>query len=169
MSKTVVIIILILLGVVMFISQRRGMPAAETLPEELKDSLFWDIMSLCRPISEYEVDTRAAIVRLSEEEDDVIFRFEDTLADLLTLLNKPYYMHSFAKVNFGHDDSFLYARCTALIHGIKFFERVLAGKEKAFWANESETVLYIAKEAWAQKHNADIEDYPHSSKDALFL
>ena len=165
-TKTVLIILLVLAGVALFIYQRRG---RLTLKESQQDPLFWEILSLCRPVSEYEVETNAAVIRLSQEEDDVIFRFEDTLADLLSLLNKPYFIHSFTQKNIGHDDSFLYARCTAMIHGVDFFKRVLEGKEKDFWANESEGVLYIAKEAWARKHRSDVEHFPHSSKNALYF
>ena len=146
--------------------------STKRLTESQQDPLFWEILSLCRPVSEYEVETNAAVIRLSQEEDDVIFRFEDTLADLLSLLNKPYFIHSFTQKNIGHDDSFLYARCTrctAMIHGVDFFKRVLEGKEKDFWANESEGVLYIAKEAWARKHGSDVESFPHSSKNALYF
>ena len=168
-SNTVLIILLILAGVALFVYQRRGRPDRVRLTETQQDPLFWEIMSLCRPVDECEVDTNAAVSRLSQEEDEVIFRFEDTLADLLALLNKPYYIHSFIKKNPGEDDAFLYARCTAMIHGIEFFKRVLEGKEKDFWANESESVLYIAKEAWAMKHGSDIESFPHSSKDALYF
>lgn len=168
-SNTVLIILLVLAGVALFIYQQRGRPNPVTLTETEQDPLFWEIMSLCRPVSEYEVDTQSAVTRLSQEEDEVIFGLEDTLADLLALLNQPYYIHSFTRKNPGHDDAFLYARCTAMIHGLDFFERVLAGKEKDFWSNESEGVLYIAKEAWAKKHDADIEYFPHSSKDSLYL
>jgi hypothetical protein len=56
-----------------------------------------------------------------------------------------------------------------MIHGVDFFKRVLEGKEKDFWANESEGVLYIAKEAWARKHRSDVEHFPHSSKNALYF
>ena len=168
-TKTVLIILLVLAGVALFIYQRRGRPDPVTLTESQQDPLFWEILSLCRPVSEYEVETNAAVIRLSQEEDDVIFRFEDTLADLLSLLNKPYFIHSFTQKNIGHDDSFLYARCTAMIHGVDFFKRVLEGKEKDFWANESEGVLYIAKEAWARKHKSDVEHFPHSSKNALYF
>lgn len=163
------ILLLVLAVVGLFVYQRRGRLNPVTLTESMRDPLFWDIMSLCRPVSEWEVDTKSAVARLSQEEDEVIFGFEDTLADLLALLTQPYYIHSFTRKNPGHDDSFLYARCTAMIHGLDFFERVLAGKEKDFWSNESEDVLYIAKEAWARKHGANIEDFPHSSKVALYL
>lgn len=166
---TVLIILLVLAGVALFIYQRRGRPDPVTLTESQQDPLFWEILSLCRPVSEYEVETNAAVIRLSQEEDDVIFRFEDTLAELLALLNKPYYIHSFIQRNPSHDDAFLYARCTAMIHGIEFFKRVLDGKEKDFWANESESVLYIAKEAWAMKHGSNLESFPHLSKDALYF
>ena len=168
-TRTLLAFLLVLAGVALFLYQRRGRPNPVTLTESMKDPLFWNIMSLCQPVSEYEVDTESAVARLSQEEDEVIFRFEDTLADLLALLYQPYYIHSFTRKNIGHDDSFLYARCTAMIHGLDFFERVLAGKEKDFWANESEGVLYIAKEAWAKKHGADIESFPHTSKNSLYF
>ena len=168
-TKSILIILLVLAGVALVLYQRRGKPDPVTLTKSQQDPLFWEIMSLCRTVSEYEVDTHAAVIRLSQEEDEVIFKFEDTLADLLSLLDKPYYIHSFIRKNQSHDDAFLYARCTAMIHGLEFFERVLEGKEKDFWANESEGVLYIAKEAWARKHGSDVESFPHSSKDALYL
>ena len=168
-TRTFLIILLVLAVVGLFVYQRRGRPNPVTLTESMRDPLFWDIMSLCRPVSECEVDTKSAVARLSQEEDEVIFGFEDTLADLLALLTQPYYIHSFTRKNPGHDDAFLYARCTAMIHGLDFFERVLAGKEKDFWSNESEGVLYIAKEAWAKKHGANIESFPHSSKNSLYF
>ncbi len=74
-TKTVLIILLVLAGVALFIYQRRGRPDPVTLTESQQDPLFWEIMSLCRPVSEYEVDTNAAIIRLSQEDDEVIFSF----------------------------------------------------------------------------------------------
>ena len=100
-TRTFLILLLVLAVVGLFVYQLRGRPNPVTLTESMKDSLFWNIMSLCRPVS---------------------------------------------------------------IHGLDFFERVLAGKEKDFWSNESEGVLYIAKEAWAKKHGANIESFPHLSK-----
>ena len=150
-SNTVLIILLILAGVALFVYQRRGRPDRVRLTETQQDPLYWEIMSLCRPVDECEVDTNAAVSRLSQEEDEVIFRFEDTLADLLALLNKLYNDPAITENYPGEDDG------------------VLEGKEKDFWANESESVLYIAKEAWAMKHGSDIESFPHSSKDALYF
>lgn len=168
-TSIVLIILLVLAGVALFVCQRRDRPDPVTLTEPQQDPLFWDIMSLCRQIDECEVDTDAAVARLSCEEDEVIFRFEDTLADLLSLLNKPCYIRSFVQMNPGHDDAFLYARCSAMIHGIDFFKHVLEGKEKDFWANESEGVLYVAKKAWATKHASDVESFPHLSKNTLYF
>lgn len=137
-SNTVLMILLVLAGAVLFIYQRRGRPDPITLTETQKDPFFWDIMSLCRPVSECEVDTKSAVARLSQEEDEVIFGFEDTLADLLALLYQPYYIHSFTRKNPGHDDAFLYARCSAMIHGLDFFERVREGLTQLFERKEAE-------------------------------
>lgn len=137
-SNTVLMILLVLAGAVLFIYQRRGRPDPITLTETQKDPFFWDIMSLCRPVSECEVDTKSAVARLSQEEDEVFFGFEDTLADLLALLYQPYYIHSFTRKNPGHDDAFLYARCSAMIHGLDFFERVREGLTQLFERKEAE-------------------------------
>lgn len=137
-SNTVLMILLVLAGAVLFIYQRRGRPDPITLTETQKDPFFRDIMSLCRPVSECEVDTKSAVARLSQEEDEVIFGFEDTLADLLALLYQPYYIHSFTRKNPGHDDAFLYARCSAMIHGLDFFERVREGLTQLFERKEAE-------------------------------
>ena len=58
-TKTVLIILLVLAGVALFIYQRRNRLDPVTLTESQQDPLFWEILSLCRPVSEYEVETNA--------------------------------------------------------------------------------------------------------------
>ena len=171
-SRFILAAILVCVLAMVFFVLRRSQVNDEkpVLPDYLRDSLFWEVFSLCQRISEYEVDEQAAVDYLAQQEDEVIFRLHDNLSELLMMLNKPFYIRSFLKVNPGHDDEFLYARCSTLIHGMEFYERVLAGKERLIWRNESEGVLYVPMKAWAKKHGNSYEDYPHTPKnDNMFF
>lgn len=103
------------------------------------------------------------IHHLSQLPDEEIFDFEDIMSELLYELDtrknykaaRRYYSHN--------DDTFLYSRCVALINGEDYYEEVNAGKIKDLWKNEFESILYVAREAWARKHGENIQEFPHIS------
>ena len=67
---------------------------------------------------------------------------------------RKYYEHS--------DDTFLYARCVALVNGAEYYEKVKRGRiKKSVWTSEFECILYVPESAWAKKHGKNPNDYPH--------
>lgn len=99
---------------------------------------------------------------LSKWPDEVIFVFEDKMAELLHALDKP----EIARRTYRTDchfsgDGFLYARCVALINGRAFYKKILNGEKKLVKDKEFEAILYAPAEAWARKHKKDPSEYPH--------
>ncbi len=98
---------------------------------------------------------------LAQKPDEEIFAFDEIMAELLFALDtkknfkraRCYYDHT--------DDSFLYARCVALINGEEYYEKIKAGKRNDPWEMEFEAILGVPALAWAQKHGQ--EDYPYTT------
>jgi hypothetical protein len=64
------------------------------------------------------------------------------------------------------DDGFLYCRCWVVANGREYYEAVLADPEKmpktiTEWC---EPLLYVARDAWAQKTGKDAEEWDYEPK-----
>ena len=125
---------------------------------------FFDIiMTLCdwKQSGDDDKVLHPLVTYLSRQPDEEIFSFDDLMAALLFELDtrrnferaSRYYEHS--------DDSFLYARCCALLNGEEYYDKVKAGKVRKLWTMEFEAILSVPMLAWAEKHRQDPADYPH--------
>ncbi|MBO5093657.1 MAG: DUF4240 domain-containing protein [Lachnospiraceae bacterium] len=99
---------------------------------------------------------------LAKWPDEVIFVFEDKMAELLYRLDRPEVARRAYRSDrdFSGDD-FLYVRCTALINGRAYYNKISDGREKLNQDMEFEAILYAPAKAWARKHHKDVSEYPH--------
>ena len=110
----------------------------------------------------------APLVRyLSNLSDEEIFAFDDIMAELLYDLDTKKNFKRACKYYDHSDDSFLYSRCTALVNGEEYYEKVKAGKNNKNWTMEFEAILSVPMLAWGRKHNKDCGDYPHLSAKSI--
>ena len=94
--------------------------------------------------------------------DNVIFAFDDKMAELLYSLDT----YEIAKPLIDEwglipTDEFLYARCTALINGKSYYSDILKGKKKLSSDCEFESLLYVPRKAWCRLHDETDDNYPH--------
>lgn len=102
---------------------------------------------------------------LLTKDDDFIFCFDDELYSLLHELDTEKIIEQYTKnSDYVGDDEFLYARCAVLAKGKKYFDDIKNGATDFPADLEFESLLYVAKDAWAKKHNAEVFDYPHLPK-----
>lgn len=129
-------------------------------------SFFWGTLDLCD--WEHEGDDEKVLEPvidfLSKQDDDVIFLFEEIMAQLLYHIDTKKNFEKCKEIS-GDDsaDSFLYSRCVALINGPGFYSAVESGRVDDLWNMEFESVLYVAMTAWGRKHDKDPLDFPYSS------
>lgn len=134
------------------------------VPEiENKFDYFWSVMNLCDWEQEGDDAVLSPVIEyLSQQDDDIIFKFEDLMSELLyNLDNELNYKLCEKSDKNTNDDIFLYSRCVALINGPEYYNKVLVGEEQSLWNMEFESILYVAMEAWALKYDADPLDFPH--------
>lgn len=99
---------------------------------------------------------------LAKWPDEVIFTFEDKMAELLYQLDRQEIaLRAYRAGSYFSDDDFLYARCVALVNGRAYYQKILDGRKKLNKDMEFEAVLYAPAKAWARKHKKDISEYPH--------
>lgn len=129
-----------------------------------KYELFWNTMELCDWTNEGD-DNKVlmpVVKFLSIQEDSVIFEFDDIMSELLNELDTKKLADQCEKADpYMCDDTFLYSRCVALINGSEYYEKAKNGKKKEIWNMEFEALLYVPQRAWAFKHKASEEEYPH--------
>ena len=131
-----------------------------------KNSFFWKTMKLCDRNFEGDDDKvlQPVVDYLSEKDDSVIFQFDDELWNLLHSLDTEKIIERYTKNSdflYASDDCFLYWRCFVLLGGKKYYNAVKTGKNGIRYNCEFEALLYVARNAWAKKHNAEAKDYPH--------
>lgn len=99
---------------------------------------------------------------LAQWPDEVIFVFDDKMAELLYRLDRPEIARRAYRTDrcFSGDD-FLYIRCVALVNGRAYYNRILDGRKKLDKNKEFEAILYAPAKAWARKHHKDPLKYPH--------
>ena len=128
---------------------------------------FWEVMDLCDWSYEEDDDKVLAPVVdfLSDKDDDYIFSFDDALYNLLHELYTEKIIEQYKKKSeYVSDDDFLYTRCVALINGKEFYENIKNGISDLPCNLEFESLLYVAQNAWAKKHNTESSAYPHTPK-----
>ena len=127
-------------------------------------AFFWEIMDLCdwsRQGDDAAV-LQPVIRRLARQPDTVIFAFDDTMAELLYRLDTRQLAQQCRQAQpYMSGDSFLYARCVALVNGPAYYENVRRGRETSLWGMEFEAVLSVPAAAWAHKHRRPAAEYPH--------
>ena len=106
------------------------------------------------------------IAFLTKWGDDVIFTFDDKMAELLYALDTREIADRMNKkgTDFFSPDAFLYSRCVALVNGKPFYTAILKGRKKLKWDMEFESILYVPMQAWARLHNKNMDEYPHITK-----
>lgn len=133
--------------------------------KEDSESFFWKVMEL----SDWQYEgndekvLEPVITFLSNQSDELIFQFEDTMVELLYNLDTRENYNRCKEVS-GYDsvDMFLYSRCVALVNGRDYYLNIVNnGASDDLWNMEFEALLYVPMEAWALKHNTDEENYPH--------
>ncbi len=95
-----------------------------------KFDYFWITMELCDWRDEWNDDKvlRPVIRYLSKQDDQIIFAFDDLMAELLYGLDTKKLAAQCEKVDpLMCDDTFLNSRCAALINGPDFYEKVKRG------------------------------------------
>lgn len=131
-----------------------------------KYDFFWTTMELCDWKKEGDDDKvlKPVIKYLAEQNDHIIFEFDDLMTELLYHLDTKKLAEQCKKADLQMcDDTFLYSRCVALINGPAYYEKVKQGKEENVWNMEFESLLYVPQKAWALKHQSSVDEYPHTS------
>lgn len=115
-----------------------------------KYKFFWDTMELCDWNCQDDDDQvlKLVIRYLLKQEDDKIFEFQDLMSELLYELDREELADQCQETDPRMcDDSFLYSRCVALIHGPEYYERVKNGMENSLWDMEFEALIYAHQKA----------------------
>ena len=135
--------------------------------EESLDDLDFFAMINCLDWSQQGDDDlvlEPLIQYLSQWPDEVIFVFEDKMAELLHKLDSPKIARrTYRSDKYFSGDGFLYARCVALINGRAYYQKILDGRKKLDGDREFEAILYAPRKAWARKHRQDPSGYPHTA------
>lgn len=104
------------------------------------------------------------IAFLAKWGDELIFAFDDTMADLLYSLDTKKIAKDIYKNQHFSADEFLYIRCVALVNSKRFYNDVVKGRRKMKHDLEFEAILYVPGLAWARRHHSKPEEYPHSTQ-----
>ena len=129
-----------------------------------KFKFFWAAMDLCDWSKQGNDDKvlSPVIAYLAKQDDSVIFHFDDLMSELLYHLDTKKLWSQCEKVDpLSSDDTFLYSRCVALVNGPAYYESARKGRKKEIWEMEFESLLYIPRRAWAQKHRCGEDEYRH--------
>lgn len=104
------------------------------------------------------------IALLAKWGDDLIFAFDDTMAELLYSLDTREIAQKIYKGEDFSADEFLYIRCIALINSKPFYNAVVKGRKKLKKDLTFEPILYVPALAWARCHGSNTDKYPHVTK-----
>lgn len=125
----------------------------------MDEAAFWEVIALARgSAGDQDLQRIGLHLRGSEAED--ILAFEDRLAEVLHRLDlrpiarqgwrdvsEPWWLPRIPGIS---ADGFLYARCSAVLHGRAVVEQIIA-EPRAFkrrWDVSAEALLAVAPEAW---------------------
>lgn len=102
---------------------------------------------------------------LSKWGDELIFAFDDMMAELLYSLDTKKIANDIYKnTDYFSGDDFLYTRCTALVNSKRYYNDILKGRRKLKEGILFEPILYVPGLAWARRHGEEADDYPHVTK-----
>lgn len=101
------------------------------------------------------------IAFLAQWGDDLIFAFDDTMAELLYSLDTRKIAEVIYKDEYFSSDEFLYIRCIALVNSKRFYNDMIRGRRKLKRDLTFEAILYVPAFAWARLHGKSAEEYPH--------
>ena len=130
-----------------------------------EDSFWAVIEQLDWSQEEDELILAPAIEFLSQLDPSGIYRFQDILAQKLSLLDKQSYAEQIGEDAFQlnqsfSSDNFLYARCCAIANGKSFFEAVLADPTQMPKDLTFEPLLYLAQKAFHKKTGLEFDYFP---------
>lgn len=128
-----------------------------------KFNFFWETMNKCDWSIEGDCEKKLKplVDYLSSLDDIKIFEFDSLMTKLLYELDSRKLFEKYEKNSSNSsDDGFLFARCFALINGEKYYNQVKSGDNEEVWELDFESILYVPKDAWSQKHNKDSNKYP---------
>lgn len=95
--------------------------------------------------------------------DDLIFAFDDRMAQLLYDIDTKAIATKAYKNEDISSDMFLYNRCVALINSKSFYNQICNGKRKLDKDVEFESILYVPARAWANLHGCRTDEYNHTT------
>lgn len=101
------------------------------------------------------------IAFLAQWGDDLIFAFDDTMAELLYSLDTRKIAEGIYKDEYFSSDEFLYIRCIALVNSKRFYNDIIRGRRKLKRDLTFEAILYVPAFAWARLHGKSADEYPH--------
>lgn len=101
------------------------------------------------------------IALLSQWGDELIFAFDDTMAELLYSLDTKEIAQKIYKGKEFSADEFLYTRCVALVNSKPFYNNVVKGRRRLKNDLTFEAILCVPAFAWARRHGKAAKDYPH--------
>ena len=125
----------------------------------MDEAAFWEIIALARGSSD-EQDLHRIWLHLRKSEPEDILAFEDRLAEVLHRMDlrqiarqgwrdvsEPWWLPRIPGIS---ADGFLYARCSAVLHGRAVVEQIMAEPRtfKRRWDVSAEALLSVAPEAW---------------------
>lgn len=104
------------------------------------------------------------IALLAKWGDDLIFAFDDTMAELLYQLDTRKNAQDIYKDGIFSGDEFLEIRCAALINSKRFYNDIINGRKKLKRDLVFPAILCVPHEAWARLHDKNPQEYPHITK-----
>ncbi|MGL5434380.1 MAG: DUF4240 domain-containing protein [Lachnospiraceae bacterium] len=96
--------------------------------------------------------------------DNLIFAFDDAMAELLYSLDTRKIAQSIYKDKNFSADGFLYIRCVALINSKRFYNDIASGRKKLKSDLRFEPILCVPAFAWARLHGKNAKEYSHATK-----
>lgn len=141
----------------------------EAIPDKpeakMDEDLFWEIIDRLnwKKKGDDEAVIKPALKFLAARPVEEIFLFDDIFSKKLYDIDGEAWGKNVEQACDGYlsGDFFLYARCCVVANGRKFYEKVLQDPEQMPGDLEFESLLSIAREAWAKKTGQDVSEYPH--------
>lgn len=124
---------------------------------------FMDYLDWDKQGDDYAV-LEPLIALLAKYGDDLIFAFDEMMAELLYRLDTRKIAQSIYKGENFSADEFLYVRCVALINAKPYYNAVVAGRKKLKDDLGFEAILTVPELAWARCHGTHPYDYPYTTK-----
>lgn len=104
------------------------------------------------------------ITLLAKWGDELIFAFDDMMAELLYSLDTRKIAQAIYKGEEFSADEFLYIRCVALINSKPFYNDIINGRKKLKRNLDFEPILCVPAFAWERRHGKAASEYPYTTK-----